>query len=428
MQETMKAELINPVIAAVQDHFSEALGWSITRGRPFVKREAQPNRSVPAMVGFAGKLKGTLVVNFDPEVILAVDARIHKRPKREVDQEALDTIVEFTSGIASRIQEEQHTTYPVLFQGVSSQAKYHTSQVPLCFPLKTLAGNVVAEIIVAEQDLVEDQLADLKKIVASVGGLTADVARGIDQHNTFMQEISDELSGDASGDSASVLTAVASLIKANESMQSELNSTKQKLQDQTKQIDAFAEDARTDSLTGLANRRAFDELIQQHLASQIEKQKPTTLLMLDVDHFKRFNDRHGHLAGDEVLRSVSRVLREMVREKDIPARYGGEEFAVIFPNTTLEEAAPVAVEVRRAIYRSVVNFEEKSLRVTASAGIAQSRNGESDTEWIKRADEALYAAKNAGRNCQHWHNGLETFPLVDANGDISIGEMLAVTV
>lgn len=427
MKIPMKAELINPVIAAVHDHFTEALGWTVSRGRPFVKRNAEPERRIPAMVGFAGKLKGTLVINFDPEVILAIDARIHKRPKRNVDQESLDTAVEFTSGIAARIQDEQHTTYPVLFQGISSQACYHTRQVPLCFPLKTPAGDVVVEIIVSEQDLVEDQLGDIRKIVQSVGGLTEDVTRGIDLHNTLVKEISNELLGEENSDSSTVLAAVASLMKANESMQSELSTAKQKLQDQSKQIDAFAEDARTDSLTGLSNRRAFDELIQRHLAAQIEKQKPTTLMMLDVDHFKRFNDRHGHLAGDEVLRSVSLVLQEKIRDNDIAVRYGGEEFAVLFPNTTLEEAAPVAVGVRRAIYRSVVNFEEKTLRVTASAGIAQSRNGESEDEWIKRADEALYAAKNAGRNCQHWHNGAQVLPLEDEDGEIKVPEFALVS-
>jgi len=188
-------------------------------------------------------------------------------------------------------------------------------------------------------------------------------------------------------------------------------------------MDVFATDARTDSLTGLSNRREFDEQIQRLLAAQIEKQTPATLMMIDVDHFKRFNDRHGHLAGDEVLRRVSEVLRETGRDVDIPARYGGEEFAILFPNTTLQNAAPVAEKVRKAIYRSEVRFEGKSLRVTASAGIAQARNGESEVDWIKRADEALYAAKNAGRNCQHWHDGQQALPLEDANGDLSLTEL-----
>ncbi len=424
----MKAELINPVLSAVHDQFAEMLGWTVTRGRPFVKQEANPDNRIPAMVGFAGKLKGTLVINYDPEVILAIDAGIHKRPKHEVDRESLDTLVEFTDGIAIRVQDEQHTTFAVLIEGTSSQASYHSSHVPLCIPLSTPAGDVVLELVVCEQDLPEniaagfgeEKFADIQEIVDSVSGLTDDVAKGIDRHNTLVQEISDELSGDDNGDIKTVLQAVASLIKANESMQSELNSAKKQLEDQSQQMDTFAADARTDSLTGLSNRRAFDEVIQKLLAEQNEMQKPTTLMMIDVDHFKRFNDRHGHLAGDAVLQRVSEVLRNEVRDVDIPARYGGEEFAVMFPNTSLEEAAPIAETVRKAIYRSVVEFEGKTLRVTASAGLAQSSAGEAEAEWIKRADEALYAAKNAGRNCQHWHNGNEAIPLEDADGDINL--------
>lgn len=431
----MKAELINPVLSAVHSQFADVLGWTITRGRPFVKQEASPDKRIPTMVGFAGKLKGTLVVNYDSEVILAIDAGIHKRPKHEVDRETLDTVVEFTDGIATRVQDEQHRTYPILIQGTSSQASYHSSHVPLCFPLSTPAGDVVLELIVCEQELPEDivaanqaeKVADIQKIVDSVSGLTDDVAKGIDRHNTLVQEISEELSGDENGDIKTVLQAVASLIKANESMQSELSSTKQQLEDQSQQMDSFAADARTDSLTGLSNRRAFDEVIKKLLAEQNEKQKPTTLMMIDVDHFKRFNDRHGHLAGDTVLQQVSEVLRNEVRDVDIPARYGGEEFAVMFPNTSLEEAAPLAESVRKAIYRSEVSFEGKTLRVTASAGLAQSGSGESESEWIKRADEALYAAKNAGRNCQHWHNGIEAIPLEDADGDINLTALAATS-
>ena len=423
----MKAELINPVIAAVQDHFARELGWTITRGRPFIKQEVEPDRRIPAMIGFAGKLKGTLVINFDPEVILAMDTSIHKRPKREIDSGALDTVVEFIEGIASKIQDKQYSCFPIVVQGTASQTSYHSSHAPLCFPLMTPAGDVVIEIAVREQELSEtqtgNQTAEIQKIMDSVSGLTAGVARGIDRHNTIVEEISQGLTVDENSDSETVLAAVASLMKANEEMQSDLSSARKQLEDQSRQMDAFAADARTDSLTGLSNRREFDERIQRLLAAQIEKQAPATLMILDVDHFKRFNDQHGHLAGDEVLRRVSEVLKKGARDVDIPARYGGEEFAILFSNTTLEEAAPLAERVRKAIYRGEVQFEGKKLRVTASAGIAQARNGESEADWIKRADEALYAAKNAGRNCQHWHDGQQAFPLEDSNGDINIADL-----
>ena len=134
-------------------------------------------------------------------------------------------------------------------------------------------------------------------------------------------------------------------------------------------------------------------------SAEFQRQGTTfCLLMLDVDHFKKFNDAHGHLAGDEVLRLVGRTLKSAVRTPDFVARYGGEEFGVIMPQTTLAETPPCGERIRAAIEQAECEFEGKKLRVTASIGIAQSLPRQSPNALVQIADEALYAAKQAGRN------------------------------
>ena len=135
------------------------------------------------------------------------------------------------------------------------------------------------------------------------------------------------------------------------------------------------------------------------------------MLIFDVDHFKQFNDTHGHQAGDEVLRCVGRTLTRIVKNGDLPCRYGGEEFAIIMANTRLAEGQVAAERVRRAIESMTVQFAGKTLRVTASIGMAESQTGEDGAQLIRRADDSVYASKKAGRNCSHWHDGAECMPI-----------------
>jgi diguanylate cyclase len=127
--------------------------------------------------------------------------------------------------------------------------------------------------------------------------------------------------------------------------------------------------------------------------------------MIDVDHFKRFNDQYGHQAGDEVLRHMAQILLANASETDLAARYGGEEFCVILPPGPMEHSVEHAERLRQAISMANVHFEGIDLHVTASLGVAQLTTGEDGPAVIKRADEALYASKDAGRNCTHWHDG-----------------------
>ena len=193
-------------------------------------------------------------------------------------------------------------------------------------------------------------------------------------------------------------------------MQEQLKSAEVKLQEQAQQIKIHAADAMTDALTGGRNRRAFDAELSSRLADWNRRRTPLALLMIDVDHFKKFNDAHGHLAGDEVLRTVAHNLRQCVRQMDIVARYGGEEFAIIMPAANLADAEPAAIAAGAHIAKCQIQFQGKTLQVTASGGVAQAQTQEDAAALIKRADEALYAAKKGGRNCVYVHDGNEIRP------------------
>jgi len=159
--------------------------------------------------------------------------------------------------------------------------------------------------------------------------------------------------------------------------------------------------ALTDSLTGLHNRRYLDSHLEGVMQRMTETGRPVTLLMIDIDHFKAVNDTHGHAVGDEVLATVAERILRNVRGFDLAVRYGGEEFVVVMPDTDLDVALPVAERLRERMAEGPVPVEAAvdTLTVTLSIGVAQSRDEtEGPSELLKRADQALYAAKNGGRN------------------------------
>lgn len=157
--------------------------------------------------------------------------------------------------------------------------------------------------------------------------------------------------------------------------------------------------ARTDELTGLLNRKAIFERLKEETAKAIRYDSPLSFAILDLDHFKQINDRHGHLTGDEVLRDVARLLERSIRDVDIPGRYGGEEFAVIFPETDREEAVKVTERIRRDLESRTFSAGEAGVDMRWSGGVTAWKEGDETIEdLVGRADEALYTAKNQGRN------------------------------
>jgi diguanylate cyclase (GGDEF)-like protein len=155
----------------------------------------------------------------------------------------------------------------------------------------------------------------------------------------------------------------------------------------------------TDNLTQLPNRRRFDEVLATELGRVRRHGRDLSLLMLDIDFFKRVNDEHGHPAGDAVLFQIGQVIRARVRDHDLAARIGGEELAILMPETDLAGARVLAEELRQAIEQHVIEYAEQQLRVTVSIGCAQFEPSDVDVmAFLKRCDDQLYAAKAGGRN------------------------------
>jgi diguanylate cyclase (GGDEF)-like protein len=157
--------------------------------------------------------------------------------------------------------------------------------------------------------------------------------------------------------------------------------------------------ARTDSLTGLVNRRDFDDRLGRELEKAGSFGYDLTLVLCDIDHFKQINDRYGHLAGDDVLRAVGRVFQESVRDRDIAARYGGEEFVLVLPATPLLGGRRLSERIRRSLEQlHVETADGERISVTASFGAASFPAHGSPERLLAAADEALYDAKRSGRN------------------------------
>ena len=169
----------------------------------------------------------------------------------------------------------------------------------------------------------------------------------------------------------------------------------QRTQELTRALQIIETAAITDNLTGIYNRRKFDDVLQYELQRVKRFSKPMALILGDVDFFKQVNDEHGHLVGDEMLKIISRILSQNVRQVDILARWGGEEFIVLLPETSGSEAAIIAEKLRRLV---VEDRNEYQIALTMSFGVAEYVQGDDEDSLLKKADLALYRAKDQGRN------------------------------
>ncbi len=256
----------------------------------------------------------------------------------------------------------------------------------------------------------------VQSLIGKVTALTSSVAKDVGEHNATIQAISNELTAVAQSDPTAVAAIVCKLLVANQELQGRLQHAEESLKDNSQQLSAAVTAARTDSLTGLMNRRALDEELQRCLAEFQEQARPATLFMLDVDQFKKFNDTFGHLAGDHVLAFTARLLHSQSLPTDTVARFGGEEFAILFKNATAASVRERAERLRQQIGKRMVGFGDRKLHVTASGGLTELAAGDTIAAWVARADRALYTAKGGGRDCAFEVRGdkLERIMLVGA--------------
>ena len=248
------------------------------------------------------------------------------------------------------------------------------------------------------------------RVVGEIGDVMAVISEALGMTASFGDSLKGASNNLASGaqDRDQVKSVVEMLVKSTQTMQTtnkaleeRLTNSRQEINNLQQNLEAIRAESLTDPLTGLANRKLFDRTIVSAISTANESSEPLSLLMLDIDHFKSFNDNYGHLTGDQVLRLVGMSLKQAIKGADTTARYGGEEFAVVLPNTGLRQALAVADNIRRAVMSR--ELKKKSTgeilgRITISIGVAMLQAGDDVLSLIERADGCLYSAKRAGRN------------------------------
>lgn len=246
----------------------------------------------------------------------------------------------------------------------------------------------------------------IETALATVLDILGDADKGADHYGKTLQSLSGQLA-DAKGATdvrklvAGVIEETRRMQQQNQALQAQLKTSTGEIAQLRRDLESVKREAMTDPLTGLANRKYFDIALQERMRQSFGSGSPLCLLMLDIDHFKRFNDNYGHQLGDQVLKLVARTLTDTVKGRDLPARFGGEEFAVILPETALRNAVTLADKIRLAVAsRRIVKKStgEELGTITMSIGAAEYTFGESAQDWIQRADAALYEAKHRGRN------------------------------
>jgi len=242
--------------------------------------------------------------------------------------------------------------------------------------------------------------------IKSVTGVVRDVKYATTEYSTKLGGVSERMVGVQDADELkdilnTVMSDTETMILQNRRLEEQLDKSSEFMEELQRDLENVRREALTDGLTGLANRKFFDSEIKRIAQESVERGSSFSLLMVDIDHFKSFNDNFGHQIGDQVLRLVARTLTDGVKGRDIATRYGGEEFAIILPDTPLHAGVLVGDSLRKAVAtKDVINryTGEKLSRITMSVGVAEFNQGENIQELIERADAALYAAKHNGRN------------------------------
>src|SRR4051812_48531842 len=254
-------------------------------------------------------------------------------------------------------------------------------------------------------------LTQASLIAQRLQNLADEMSSSVGEHRSKLDHASQLLTSgaDTSDESLTelVVDVIGDVVRANQNLKSKLHTAEGRLQEQAVEIEAHMSRSLTDALTGLPNRREFNERLEERMGAWNRRRDVFSLLLLDVDHFKKLNDKFGHLAGDQVLSTIGRVLRGAIRREDAVARFGGEEFAILLPSTSMDGAILAAQNVREAVARIAINRNNQQIAVTVSGGLATIESNEKVEVLIQRADSALYAAKEAGRNCTFLHNGVE---------------------
>lgn len=264
---------------------------------------------------------------------------------------------------------------------------------------KYLGGQSDKEVL---ENNVKAMAAELARVMEVLGQARA----GTDQFNKTLTSFTGDLGKPLSVEQlratvSRVVNETKAVAEQNHKLQEKLNESVQQVGILKEDLSKAQKETVTDPLTAVGNRKHFINELKRLTFEADDQKTPLALLMIDIDYFKKFNDTHGHLVGDQVLKLVARTLMENVKGRDVVARYGGEEFVIILPQTRLSDAAKVADALRNFVAQKKIVRRDNNQNlggVTISVGVAQYHSGEKLANLMRRADAGVYIAKGAGRN------------------------------
>lgn len=325
----------------------------------------------------------------------------------------------FASEAFSRIEREQLPATPDIFELFYAYYSQCNSEVVRSIDImvsqkfdltidrcrelhkRLLNSDKSSETLAKAEQIVGETLTDVDEMFDNVKISNEDFSGSMTSINT---NISNAVSqDDLKNLLANIMSETQKMVSENQTLEKKLEKSSSKMLELKSEMEAVREEAFTNSLTGIANRKRFDLEVVRLVAETRENDEHLSIIFMDIDHFKSFNDAYGHQIGDQVLRLVARSFKEGLKGRDFACRYGGEEFVIILPQTPFEGAAKVANILRETIMGKEIRNRktgETLTRVTISAGVAEfDKNNEEIQAWIDRADKALYQAKRKGRNC-----------------------------
>jgi diguanylate cyclase len=249
-------------------------------------------------------------------------------------------------------------------------------------------GAIVISEIDQVMEMIDFAMGSTQKYGESLEAFTADLSAGVDRNR--VREVV-----------ASLVLATKDVRSTNRTLEARLRETRGEIETLRETLEAVRMESLTDPLTGIANRKHFEEMLLKSLDQALVERSPLSLVVIDIDHFKRFNDTYGHLTGDQVLRLVGMTMREQVKTKATLARFGGEEFGIILPDTSIDSAFTISERVRNSVMsRELIKRStgESLGKVTVSVGVAAMRKGDTAVSLLERADQCMFHAKRNGRN------------------------------
>jgi diguanylate cyclase len=338
------------------------------------------------------------------------------KPTFDRENSAADAALRIIRTIAVKPEPLNYAVWYTYASGESLDLKaeldgYFKSKKPITNEIsEAMFAKYVAPALASLADQATRQKLDeanerLAKTLNSVMDLVAAGSQGTEGFSKALEKFKGEVEASIdpklAGAVKSMIIETQKVAALNADLRAKLNTASNDIDALKGDLSAIRKEAYTDGLSGIPNRKAFNKQIDDMTFALKQKSGYLCLLMTDIDKFKSFNDTHGHLVGDQVIKVVAKILERSVRETDFAARYGGEEFAVLFPNTRLKDAIAIAEKMRLAVRSKEIQNRrtgESLGQITISIGVAEYAIGESVDEFIARADTALYLAKQMGRD------------------------------